>query len=58
MNNYIGKLIKVQRPTFTVEMKITEVKNITKSIISVSGIANSKHWTFTMTLEDLQNNIL
>ena len=58
MNNLIGKIVEVKRPTFKVELVINEIKNITDEILSVSGRGRNKNWTFTMTKEELINGLI
>lgn len=58
MEKYIGKTVQAKRATFGVAIVITEIVNITSNIYSVSGIGRGKGWTFTMTKEELVNNIL
>ena len=58
MNNLVGKIVEVKRPTFKVELVINEIKNITDEILSVSGRGRKKNWTFTMTKEELINGLI
>ena len=58
MKEFIGRKVKVERSTFDVEMIISEIKNITDNILSVSGRGNNKGYTFTMIKDELIKGLI